>query len=43
MWSFIVLAYLMRGLAGYEEFLGQKLDVNPEAYMTVVSYMIYIL
>lgn len=43
MWSFIVLAYLIRGLTGYEEFMGQKHVVNPETYMNVVSYMIYIL
>ncbi|XP_032087574.1 putative lysosomal acid lipase/cholesteryl ester hydrolase [Thamnophis elegans] len=41
MWSFIVLAYLIRGLAGYEEFLGQKLVVNPEAYMTVGQMISY--
>lgn len=43
MWSFIVLAYLIRGLTGYEDLKGQKHVVNPEAYMNVVSYMIYIL
>lgn len=42
MYRFIVLAYLIRGLTGYEERIGQK-HANPEVYMNVVSYMIYIL
>uniref|UniRef100_A0A2D4HNW8 Lipase n=1 Tax=Micrurus lemniscatus lemniscatus TaxID=129467 RepID=A0A2D4HNW8_MICLE len=32
MWTFIVLAYLIRGLTGYEELFGH---VNPEVYMNV--------
>ncbi|XP_058044753.1 lysosomal acid lipase/cholesteryl ester hydrolase-like [Ahaetulla prasina] len=35
MWRFIVLAYLIRGLTGYEELMGQKRVVNPETYMNV--------
>ncbi|XP_039191871.1 lysosomal acid lipase/cholesteryl ester hydrolase-like isoform X1 [Crotalus tigris] len=34
MYRIIVLAYLIRGLTGYEELIGQK-RVNPEVYMNV--------
>ncbi|XP_063163899.1 putative lysosomal acid lipase/cholesteryl ester hydrolase [Candoia aspera] len=41
MWQFIVIACLIRGLAGSKEYIGQKYVMNPEVHMNVSQMISY--